>query len=98
LQLSMIRIISWFLFSIPLKPKSQQIDPLNLLLRVGPPSRLFSFLVRRVLATKPAIFVEFEFIRRGTLVFGCRIISAFAFRACKGNNNSHLKDSLAFIR
>ena len=48
--------------------------------------------------TKSAVFAELQFIRRRALIFGCRIISSFAFSACKGNYNSHQKDSLAFIR
>jgi len=59
---------------------------------------LFAFLVRRMLTTKPAIFAELQFIRRRAFILGCRIISSFAFSARKGNYNSHLKDSLAFIR
>jgi hypothetical protein len=54
--------------------------------------------VRRMLTTKPTIFAELQFIRRRAFILGCRIISSFAFSARKGNYNSHLKDSLAFIR
>ena len=60
--------------------------------------RLFGFLVRRMFTTKPTIFVKLQFIRRSAFILGCRIISSFAFSACKGNYDSHLKDSLAFIR
>ena len=59
---------------------------------------LFGFFVRCVLATKPTILVKLQFIRRRAFVLGCCIISSFAFSARKGNYDSHLKDSLAFIR
>ena len=61
-------------------------------------NNLFGFLVRRMLPAKPAILAELQFIRRRALILGRRIISSFAFSARKGNYNSHLKDSLAFIR
>ena len=51
-----------------------------------------------MLAAKPAIFGKFQLVRRRALVLGCGIISAFALSAGEGNNNSHLYDSLAFIR
>ena len=56
---------------------------------------LFGFLVRRMLATKSAIFTKLQLIRCCAFIFGRRIISAFAFSARKGNNNSHLKNSLS---
>jgi hypothetical protein len=46
-----------------------------------------------MLAAKPAIFIELKLVRRGSLILGCRIVSSFAFSACKGNNDSHLNDS-----
>jgi hypothetical protein len=46
-----------------------------------PRDRLFCFLVRRMLTAEPAIFVEFQFIRRRALILGCRVISAFALGA-----------------
>jgi len=44
--------------------------------------RLFSFPVRGMLAAKPAVLVKFKLIRRRALIFGCRVISSFAFCAC----------------
>jgi hypothetical protein len=65
---------------------------------LDPHDRLFCFLVGRMLAAKPAIFVKFQLIRRRALILGCRVVSAFALGASQGNNNSHLNDSLPFIR
>ena len=60
---------------------------------------LFGFLVWGMLATEPAIFTKLQFIRSRAFILGCRIVSSFAFSACKGNNDSHLKNSLStFIR
>jgi hypothetical protein len=50
---------------------------------------LFRFSVQCVFATKPAVFIEFQFIGRRPLIFGRRVISSFALIACKGNNYSH---------
>jgi hypothetical protein len=60
-------------------------------------TQLFGLSVRRVPPAKSAIFIELKLIRRGSLVLGCRIIFSFAFRACKGNNDSHLMDSPLLI-
>ena len=75
--------------------------PLELLacmIRFASGNCLFGFFVRRMLTTKPTIFVKLQFIRRRAFILGCRIISSFAISARKGNYDSHLKDSLAFIR
>ena len=53
--------------------------------------------MRCVLAAKSAIFIELKLIRRSSLILGCRIVSSFAFSACKGNNDSHLNDSPILI-
>jgi hypothetical protein len=47
-----------------------------------PHDRLFCFLVRRMFAAEPAIFVKFQLIRRRALILGCRVISALALGAC----------------
>ena len=47
------------------------------------------FPVWRVFAAESAILIKFKLIRCSTLVLGCRIISSFAFCACKSNNYSH---------
>ena len=60
-------------------------------------TQLLGFSVRGVLTTKSAIFIELKLIRRGSLILGCRIVSSFAFSACKGNNDSHLMDSPVLI-
>jgi hypothetical protein len=43
----------------------------------------------RVLAAKPAVFAEFQFIRRCSLIFGGAVIATFAFGTCKVDNDSH---------
>ncbi len=69
--------------------------PYNCQKRVNPNHlNLFGFLVRCVFAAESAIFTKLQLIWCCPLIFGRRIISVFAFSACKGNNNSHLKDSL----
>jgi hypothetical protein len=45
--------------------------------------------VHCMLSAKSAILAEFQLIRCCTFVFGCCIISSFAFITCKGNDYSH---------
>ena len=54
----------------------------NISNQFDPHDRLFCFLVRRVFAAEPAIFVKFQLIRRRALILGCRVISALALGAC----------------
>ena len=58
-------------------------------------SDLLGFLVRCMFTTKSAIFIELQLIWCRSLIFCRRIISVFAFSTRKGNNNSHLKNSLS---
>jgi len=40
-------------------------------------------------AAESAVLAEFQLIGRCPLIFCCRVISSFAFSACKGNDYSH---------
>jgi hypothetical protein len=55
-----------------------------------PDDHLFRFLMGRVFSTKWTVFIERQFVRRGPLILGRRIITAFAFTACQRDNHSHV--------
>ena len=44
---------------------------------------LFGFFVRYMFFAESAVFAELQLVRRRPLVFGCGVVSSFAFRTCK---------------
>ena len=53
--------------------------------------------VHCMLSAKSAILAEFQLIRCCAFVFGCCIISSFAFITCKGNDYSHEQTPSAIL-